>query len=419
MRILHISSADNKGGGARSAYRLHRSLIEQGIESRMYVKNKFTNDESVIKFVAENSLKNRFLFSLRRRWETGNVGYFTVNNSLHIGFAPPTSPFGLAPLSQIPETDLVNFHWIAGFWDFRLLPFLASKSKAIVWRLSDMNPFTGGCFVDNDCNRFTKSCGRCPCLHSKKKNDLSRRSLSLKKHIIKALPKGFIHLVAQSRWIQEKIQSSAVFGGLPVTRIPNGINTQQFRPRNTREARAEFGIQEDHSVILFVAQSLSNPVKGSSFFAEAIGRVVENFKSPITVVALGQDDFPIIEDVCIIKMNIEDDEKLTLAYSAADVFVITSLQDNFPNTVLESMACGTPVVGFAVGGIPDMVIDGETGFLAPVKDTGALAQKIIEIISNKNLRSHLSDKCREHITMKFSLEMQTKSYITLYDELLA
>ena len=419
MRITHISTADNRGGGARSAYRLHRALIMQGIDSRLYVKNKYTADDSVSVFAPSISYLKRTWFRIRRRWETGDVGYLTTKASIHVGFAPAKSPVGLAPLGQLPSADVVNLHWVAGFWDFRLLAHLHERCKAVVWRLSDMNPFTGGCFYDNHCGRFTEECGCCPCLQSNKKCDLSRRSLQLKKRVIAALPRDFLSIVAQSRWLEERIKASAIFGSLPVVRIPNGIDTNKFRPRNVGEARAKFGLKQDHAVILFVAQSLSNPAKGGSFFVEAVRRLSASYNAPITVMALGNGNLPRIDNVSTVHMNFEDDEKLACAYSAADVFVITSLQDNLPNTVMESMSCGTPVVGFYVGGVPDMVVDGETGFLAPARDTALLAQRIKEIISDSGLRTCFSIKGREHIIENFSLERQTKSYINLYESLLS
>ncbi|MDM8553373.1 glycosyltransferase [Desulfococcaceae bacterium HSG7] len=419
MRIIHISSADNKGGGARSAYRLHASLRKQGVDSRMFVKSKYTQDDSVVAFEPKSSAIQRIIFRLRRRWETGNVGYFSANDTIYNGFAPPSTPFGTAPLKQLPEADIVSLNWVAGFWDYRNISHLPKRCKAVVWRLSDMNPFTGGCFYDNHCGRFIENCGKCPCLQSHKSNDLSWRSVMMKKSIIEALPPNFFHIVAQSRWIEKQIKVSNVFKNQPVIRIPNGIDTQQLQPQDSREARIELGVHPDHAVVLFVAQFLSNPRKGGAYFVETLKHVAAKSTIPITVLALGQDTLPPLSNVRIIQIkDVKDNAGLARCYSAADVYVITSLQDNLPNTVLESMACGTPVVGFEVGGVPDMVINGETGFLVPLKDTVALAQNILNIIQDNDLKTRFARKCRERIMKKFSLETQTQSYINLYERLL-
>ena len=419
MRIIQISSADNKGGAARSAYRLHKALIDHGIESLMYVRKKTTQDESVFTYEPKKSAIKQIGFRIRRRWETGGIGYFTAGDSVYNGFAPPMAPFGLAPFLQLPETDIVNLNWVVGFWDFRILPRLKEKCKAVVWRLSDMNPFTGGCLYDNYCGRFADQCGFCPCLQSCKPDDLSRRSIMMKKRIIETLPPGFLHIIAQSNWIEKQIKASAVFRGCSVTRIPNGIDIHRLKPYNSQKARIELGLHPEHAVILFIAQSLANPRKGGMYFTEAIKYLANYSERPITVLALGKDGLPPIDNVNIVQIqDVEDNDTLSRCYSAADVYVITSLQDNLPNTVLESMACGTPVVGFDAGGVPDMVKNGETGFLTPVKDIKALAVKIIEIISNENLRSRLSGKCREYMMQEFSLETQVKSYISLYERLL-
>jgi glycosyltransferase involved in cell wall biosynthesis len=385
----------------------------------MFVKNKYTQDASVIAFEPRSSALKRIAFRFRRYWETGGAGYFTHENSIYNGFTPPTTPSGLEPFSQLPDADIVSLNWVSGFWDYRLISRLSRKCKVAVWRLSDMNPFTGGCLYDNNCGRFIENCGLCPCLKSSKTDDPSRRSIGMKKKIIESLPEGFLHIVAQSRWIEDQIKASYVFGGLPIARIPNGVNVEQLKPRDPLKARKEFGIHPEHAVIMFVAQSLSNPRKGGVYFKEALNRMAANSTRPITVLALGRDALPPIKDICIVQVqHVTDEARLSLCYSAADVYVITSLQDNLPNTVLEAMACGTPVVGFDVGGIPDMVINGETGFLVPVKDTILLAQRIKEIISNSELRTCFSLKGREHIIEDFSLEKQTKAYIDLYRNLL-
>ena len=416
--VVHISTSDNRGGAARSAYRLHQELWKREYKSLVYVKNKYTSDDSVLQFSPNNSVFNRFFFKIRRKWETDRIGYIKTDLSNYVGFAAPTSPYRFSPLKTLPKADIINLHWVSVFFDFRSLPLLTNFCNSVVWRFSDMNPFTGGCFYDNNCGRFAQSCGMCPCLHSNNQNDLSMNSIKLKQKIISKLPQNFIHIIAQSRWMKNMVKASSIFQNIPVTIIPNGVNIQRFRPIDSKKARAKLNIPLNQIVVLFVSQSLRNPVKGRIYFLEAIRKLASITDKCITVLAIGKHSMPSVENVTIIQEYIEDDEKLAHAFSAADIFVITSLQDNLPSTVLESMACGTPVVGFSVGGIPDMVIDNQTGFLVPSKDTEALVEKILTLIHNRDLRLKFSMNGRKHIVNNFSIEKQADSYIDLYQSLL-
>jgi glycosyltransferase involved in cell wall biosynthesis len=419
MKVIHISTSDNKGGGARSAYRLHRQLLREGIDSSMYVKNKFTLDAKVIRFSQENSFFLKAGFKIRRRLDAGNLAYVRRMDNEHVGFAVPASPAGFKPFGQLPSADIITLNWVAGFWDYRLLLKLVGKCKGVVWRLSDMNPFTGGCFYDAYCGRFQESCGCCPCLNSNSKFDVSRKYLRLKKSIVEKLPNNFLHVVAQSKWIEGQIKASAVFRKVPVTRIPNGIDVEKFQPMDKYRARKIMGVPHCEKLILCVAESFDKPIKGSVFLFDALRIASSQLTGSVSVLAIGKGRLHELNDMEVRQEEITSDEMLVAAYSAGDVFVITSLQDNLPNTVLEAMACGVPVVGFDIGGVPDMVIHGETGYLAPVKDSVQLAEHIISLLNNPSGRQAMADASRSRIVDNFSIERQAKKYLELYQRLLS
>jgi glycosyltransferase involved in cell wall biosynthesis len=193
--------------------------------------------------------------------------------------------------------------------------------------------------------------------------------------------------------------------------IPNGVDTDVFAPRHTRLARELFGVPEDARVVLFGADVINNRRKGFHLLAQALNGLPKD----IFLLSVGQNA-PQIETALphLHLGHIADDRLLSLVYNAADVYVIPSLQDNQPNTVLESMACGTPVIGFDVGGIPDMVRSGKTGQLVPVGDVHALRAAIIELLQHSDTRLAMASACRRTVMEEYTRELQVSRYIDLY-----
>jgi glycosyltransferase involved in cell wall biosynthesis len=198
--------------------------------------------------------------------------------------------------------------------------------------------------------------------------------------------------------------------------IPNGLDHTTFRPRNEQKTRRELGIPDGHNVVLFVAQSTTKHRKGFSLLAEALGALdVED----TTLLSVGGGEPPLSGNLPHVHAGrVEDDEALSRVYSLADIFVIPSRQDNLPNTVLESMACGTPVVGFNVGGIPDMVGPGETGWLAETGNVRELRQAIETALENDEEREWMGRRCREVVGEEYTLERQARQYRALYESVL-
>jgi glycosyltransferase involved in cell wall biosynthesis len=329
-------------------------------------------------------------------------------------FRGDRSPYGKSFASTLPACDVVHLHWVSGFFDFSALPRVAARAP-VVWTLHDMNAFTGGCHYAGTCGGFRDGCGRCPQLGSESSSDLSHQVLQRKMSALRSLGADDLHLVTPSRWLSRQAQASAVFGGRSCEVIPYGLDTKVFRPRDRRAARAEFGIGATEKVVLFVAESVGVRRKGMTILLEALGHLKQSDLHLLTV-GYGSCEFP--EHLKVTQLGpIHDDARMSLAYSSADAFACPSLEDNFPNTVLEAMACGVPVVGFDVGGIPEMVSDGETGFLAPAGDVGALADAIERILGNDNWEK-LAAACRERVEQQFDLRTQGKRYLQLYQNVI-
>lgn len=414
MKITHLATYDLAGGAARAAYRLHRGLIATGQESRMLVLYKTSSDPTVVPFAVPRGLSARVRRALRRRrlertartagWPSGTV------------FSTDLSQHGADVLGQIAPTDILNLHWIAGFFDygefFRGLP----PRMPVVWTLHDMNPFTGGCHYDAACGKFQACCGACPQLGSRDPQDLSARIWQRKRAALSSRS-GRLHVVTPSRWLAKEAGKSALLSGLPISVIPYGVDVEQFQPRSQDLARQKYGIPAHSKTVLFVAHSVAERRKGLTVLLEALKGLQR--QEDLVFLAVGRDlsnkhldsRFKTIEFV-------DDQTELSFVYAAADLFVIPSLEDNLPNTTLEALACGIPTVGSRVGGIPDVVRDGETGILVPAGDPQALTEAIAALLTEPQRRASLSQESRRVALRDFTLEAQANRYAALYATML-
>lgn len=422
MRIVHVSTSDTAGGAARAAYRLHTGLRRLGHDSRMVVSIKYGRDAQVERFYPKKDLMSRVRRRIRRRQiERDFAQYEETLPPRYELFSDDRTEEGAALAQQVPECDLVNLHWVSEFLDHeRFFSHFATQrpNVPIVWRLADMAALTGGCHYDQGCGKYTARCGACPELGSNREDDLSRDVWSRKDQSLRMLKPGQMNLVATSRWIGGEAQRSALLGRFPVTIIPNGLDVDLFRPRDRAFSRDTLDIPQDAKVVMFVADTAAQRRKGFTELASAIEGItgIDN----LTLASVGGGK-PTLQGghrhVNIGRLS--DDRLLSMAYSAADIFVIPSLQESFGQTVIESLACGTPVVGFASGGIPDMVRPGQTGWLAPTGDVNALRAAIVEALQDPQRRQKMGEACRQIAIEEYSLDVQSRAYVRLYESLLA
>jgi glycosyltransferase involved in cell wall biosynthesis len=419
MRVVHLSTNDIRGGAARAAYRLHRGLCRQGIESLMFVGQKESDDPTVSSFVPSMHLKSRFCRVLRRfRLDVDFSAYRTSRPGSSEFFSDDRSEHGYDLWHQIPHVDLIHLHWVAGFVDyygfFRRMP----RQVSIVWTLHDMNPFTGGCHYDQGCGRFKSGCGTCPQLGSNDPADLSHRIWQRKRKALAHIHPSRLHIVSSSRWLAGAVAASSLLGRFPGLVIPHGLDTADFAPRDRSVARAALEVADDARIVMFAAGRVTEHRKGFELLAQAMSRLPE--KSGLFLMSLGRGR-PVVDSGLrqIHLGHIENDRLLSLAFSAADVFVIPSTQEAFGQTALESMACGTPVVGFAVGGIPDVIQTGVCGLLVPPGNVEALADAINRLLGNEDVRVEMSANGRQIAVEAYALEVQARRYIDLYEQLVS
>jgi len=389
-------------------------LKKIGVTSQMLVVKRRSADADVTECRTDRSLCGRLSRKARRIVQEAPLRRFAgYDPDGFRRFSTERSWYGDELLRDLPGCDVINLHWIAGMFDvsalFRLLPV----HLPVVWTLHDMNPLTGGCHYDQGCGKFVENCGRCPQLVSDREGDPSRTALRNKRRAFAEVSEDRFCLVAPSEWLASCARASSLFRRFAVESIPYGIDTLDFAPRDQRWAREVLGIQFEGPVLLFVASTVNDPRKGFRQLKEA----VEKTDAPVFLLSVGGGVYERTERSLHLG-NVGADSLLSLVYSCADVFVITSLQDNLPLTVLEAMACGTPVIGFGTGGIPDAVQDGVAGRTVPIGDVPALALAIAEVVQNPEHWRGLRVQCRNVVMERYTLEQQAHSYARKYRELI-
>jgi glycosyltransferase involved in cell wall biosynthesis len=417
VRILHINTYDCRGGAARAAYRLHDGLRRIGQDSQMFVLGKESNDPSVIQYNPPRNLSSRIRRSLRRKAIARDMERYEATAPAGMSFfTHDQTAYGRDPWKHLPENDVLQLHWLSQFVDYGAFFKSLPPGKPLVWTMHGMEAITGGCHYDGGCGKFTRECGACPQLGSQAEDDLTRKVWRRKQASYEKTRPDKFHLVSPSRWLRDEAKRSSLLSRFPCSVIPNGLDIEVFAPRNRVFARESLGIPPDARVALFVADGVDDPRKGFQLLAQAVSGL--DFGDKMLLVSLGVGRPPELQSLPHLHLQpVNNDGLLSCIYSAADIFVAPSVQDNLPNTILESMACGVPVAGFAVGGIPDAVDSGVTGLLASPGDVGGLRAVISQMLRDDAKRAEMSRNCRRVAEEKYSLEAQARLYLKLYEEL--
>jgi len=417
MKILLIGKHPRAGGAAIAASRLLEAMRQEDLEAKMLVQEP--SDESrgvyattqrkvkhwlnIWRFILERlvflprekTASIRFLFSL------ANTGEKIANHPL------------------VREADIIHLHWInAGFLSLRSLEELFKLDKPVVWTFHDMWPFTGGCHYALECDEYNRSCGSCPYLRRPGAKDLSHRIWKRKKN---KFSNSDFTVITPSSWLKECVINSSLLSHLDVHTIHNPVDASLFQPVDRDLACRNLGLDPAKKYILFGAATMKNVMKGYSYFAEAVEILsAEVDTDQVEIILFGKskggpsDPFPLQTRKFAF---VGSQETLTELYSAAHVFVIPSQQDNLPNTIIESMLCGTPAVGFRTGGIPEMIDHKKDGYLADFKSSEDLAEGMKWIISLENYDG-FSRKTRDGVLKRYSKQEAVQAHIKLYKSLL-
>jgi glycosyltransferase involved in cell wall biosynthesis len=380
----------------------------------MFVLERISHDPYVMKYEIKKDLPSRLGRTIRgARIARAKSRYLATAPAGLSFFTDDRTVYGKAPWQQIPDSDLIQLQWVSGFLDYRAFFKTLPSGKPVVWTLHGMDAITGGCFYDNGCGRFTKECGICPQLGSESASDLTHQVWRRKRESYSRMEDTQLRLVAPSRWLQAEVKRSSLMSAFSCEVIPNGLDTDVFAPRNRAVARDVVGVPPDAKAILFIADGIGDPRKGFALLREALAGMESDRK--LFLVSVGPGYPPNLQGFPHAHFEpVNNDRLLSYVYSAADVVVVPSLQDNLPNTILESLACGTPVVGFDVGGIPDLVRPWVSGMLAKPADSFDLQRAIAEVLNAGERLQEMAANCRRIAVTEYALEVQARRYLDLY-----
>jgi len=417
LKILLINTSDTVGGAAIAARRLLHALVNEKIDAHLLVQEKRSKDELIYSTTHSKVKKQinflrfaieRFLFFLREK-----------DKSVRFSFSIANTGEDISKNQLVKEADIIHLHWInGGFLSLSSLKNLLNLNKPIVWTFHDMWAFTGGCHYAGNCENFKTQCFNCPYLKNPHKKDLSFR---IWKRKYKIFENKNIHIVTCSNWLQRITSQSMLLKENKIISIQNPIDTTIYKPLNKIDSRKKLGITTDKKLILFGAMNVNDKRKGSVYLLEALKSISKNnpeLKDKIVLVVFGKNKTPLETDFEMINLNfINNEENIVTIYNACDVFVTPSIEDNLPNTIVESHACGVPVVAFNTTGMTEMISHQVNGYLSSNKSPEDLAKGIIWILFNSDYNS-LSEQARKKAIDFYSPRVSAEKYIHLYKSLL-
>lgn len=405
-----VNSTDIKGGAARAAYRLHKGLIDQGINSKMLVQRKYSDDPSVE--VCHSNSKVGLAYSIFR----SNVGslinklQYSTNPTIH---SSNFLPSGLHIKINNSDVDIVHMHWINK--EMISVREISKIKKPIVWTFHDMWAFSGAEHYDdlNSPERYREGYDS----NNRPDNygglDIDRWTWKRK---MKHWSNKEFNIVTPSNWLADCVPQSPIFQDQDVDVIHNGLDLEVYKPIFKSWARDILNIPKSkgEKYIIFGALSATRDKrKGFQQLQKALSVLKDKDYQLLVFGSEGYENIGFgLPTTYLGKLN--DDETLALAYSAADVMVVPSLQDNLPNTAVESIACGTPTAAFNIGGLSDIVDHKENGYLAEPYDPMDLAKGINWILEDRERNRVLRENARRKAEEEFSIGVVVQEYLELY-----
>ena len=409
MKIVMVNTSDIEGGAARAAYRLHRSLLAEGVDSQMLVQSKASDDFTVI---GPGTKIQKGLGKIRPTLDSLPVHRYKSRTKTL--FSPAWVPFGgVVDRINAMQPDVVHLHWVAG--GMLRIEDIARIKAPIVWTLHDNWGFTGGCHIMWECTRYRQFCGKCPRLGSEHEHDLSRKVFVRKQKTFRQVEN--MTVVGVSQWLKDCATDSRLFSDREVVCLPNLIDTNMFSPIDKKIARELLNLPRGKKLVLFGAMSATSDVnKGFSELSGALLNVGAD--AELVVFGAGQPEKSAgFKQKAHYLGRLYDDVTLRALYSAADVMVVPSLQEAFGQTASEAMACGTPVVAFGATGLLDIVDHQKNGYLAEPFDVKDLA-KGIDWVLEHNAPESLSVSAINKIRHCFDYKVVAPKYIELYQSVL-
>ena len=416
MKVLSVCTSDVSGGAARAAYRIHQGVRSSGVDSRMFVKFKGSNDDTVYalsEFVPNNPIYNALDWcaaKVKNKIQHYQWNQYPDRDAYYKSDLRGTRIHGAL---QALDYDILHLHWINN--RFIDIHELAKINKPIIWTLHDSWPFCGICHLPMNCKQYESHCGCCPRLGSTKEQDLAYKIFEQKQEIYKKLD---LHIVTPSKWLAECAKRSILFGTYSISIIPNCVDTELYKPMDKLEAVTQYGLNPNKKYLLYGAmQATTDKNKGFDLLIDAL-KQLQNLDAELIVYGTDEDLSKYNIPMPVHSLGyIHGDKQMALLYNVADVMIVPSRSENLSNTIMESMSCGVPVVAFAIGGNGDMIDHKQNGYLAEERDCKDLARGIRYCIED-NTNNQLGNAVRKSVLQRYTIDIVALRYKTLYESLL-
>lgn len=417
MRVLIVNTSERIGGAALAANHLMDALNNNGVKATMLVRDKQTSDITVA--TLPHAWRNRLRF-LWERWCVFCHLHFSRTHLFEVDIA--NAGADITALPEFKSADIIHLSWInQGMLSLKSIRKILRSGKPVVWTMHDIWLATGICHVTLDCTHFHTTCGHCRLLpHGGSRHDLSYRVFKRKKKLLHDAP---ISIVTCSQWLADEARKSGILAHQTIQAIPNPIDTHVFRPGNQQQARERMRLPQDKKIVLFAAQRVSNPNKGFFYLCDACHKLAAEHPEMLqtTAIAVMGDARGKLADIFDFEIYnlgyISDTRQLVACYNAADVFVLPSLSENLPNTIMEAMACGVPCVGFDVGGIPEEIDHRQNGYVAQYRSVDDLAFGLRWVLCEADY-DQLRREALHKVAMHYSQQAVAKQYIEVYRQAL-
>lgn len=409
MRILIVNTSERTGGAAVAANRLMKALNNNGAKAKMLVRDKETETLTVVPLPHSPRLRWHFL------WERLVIFcrlHFSRQHLFEVDIA--NAGYDITKLPEFQEADVIHLHWVnQGMLSLKGIQKILQSGKPVVWTMHDIWPATALCHVTLGCQHFTSQCGNCRLLPGGgSSHDYSTTIWQRKQRM---LADENIYFVACSHWLESEAKRSALLKGQKITSIPNPIDTRIYKRGNKQEARQRLGLPLDKKLILFASQRVTNVNKGMDYLIEACRQLQI---SDAAVVILGGHAEEVVSQLSLEAYPlgyVNDEQRIVDVYHAADVFVLPSLSENLPNTIMEAMACGVPCVGFKVGGIPEEIDHRRNGYVAEYRSAEDLARGICWILTEADYEE-LSKNAVQKVVQNYSQQSVASKYLDVYHQ---
>ncbi len=407
VMMIHEHGRSHGPGAVVAMYRLHRQLLNRGHESIIACRNRGLNEDEIVLLPQAEFLEDL-------------IGKFTWRlglNDIHC-----ISSFRIAKMKDFQDADVINIHgWHSNYFNYLAVPKLARR-KPVVATLHDMWNLTGHCAQSFGCDRWKTGCGKCPHLdaYPAAQRDATAIEWKLKRSVYRRCA-GRMSAVAPSKWLCDMVRESTM-GHMPVHQVTNAIDTDVYTPIDRNQGRDRFAISPDRKVILYIAASFTNPMKGGDLLLEALRQLPPRIRKQAVLLLVGDIPVAIADGIgidCIGTGYLTDDHDKALAFSTADVMVMPSRAETQGIVLMESMACGTPVAAFDTGGIGEVVRSGPGGLLAEPENTLELAANIEKLLDDETLNRTLSIDGRKAMEREYCIEKYVEGYLDVYEQTIA